>query len=69
MKIGMRKVSLKKSVKARTTGKVKRQVKGAVNPLYGMDGINKVKNPKKYVHDKVYHKTSFGVGDILKKLK
>lgn len=35
MKYGVRKPNIKKSIKARTTGKVKRQVKKAVNPLYG----------------------------------
>jgi hypothetical protein len=35
MKVGMRKPSLKRSLKARTTGKWKRQAKRAINPLYG----------------------------------
>ena len=35
MKIGMRKPNLKKSIKARTTGKLKRQVKKVVIPGYG----------------------------------
>lgn len=34
MKFGARKPSLKKRVSARTTGKVKRAVKKAANPLY-----------------------------------
>lgn len=34
MKVGMRKPSLKKSFKARTTGKLNRSVKSAINPLY-----------------------------------
>lgn len=68
MKIGIRKPSIKKSVKARTTGKVKRKVKGAVNPLYGKKGMGWVKDPKKAVYNKVYNKTSVGVGDILKGL-
>ena len=37
MKFGVRKPSLKKSLKARTTGRVKRQLKKSVNPLYGKD--------------------------------
>ena len=68
MKIGIRKPSVKKSVKARTTGKVKRKVKGAVNPLYGKNGMGWVKDPKQAMYNKVYNKTSIGVGDILKKL-
>ena len=35
MKFGARKPSLKKSFKAKTTGKAKRQLKKSVNPLYG----------------------------------
>lgn len=35
MKIGLRKPSIKKSLKARTTGKLKRSIKSSVNPLYG----------------------------------
>lgn len=38
MKIGMRKPSLKKSIKARTTGKAKRALKKAVIPGYGKKG-------------------------------
>lgn len=68
MKIGIRKPSVKKSIKARTTGKVKRKVKGAVNPLYGKKGMGLVNDPKKAVYNKVYNKTSVGVGDILKGL-
>ena len=39
MKIGMRKPSIKKSLKARTTGKWKRQMKRTVNPFYGRKGM------------------------------
>ena len=35
MKIGVRKPSLSKSLKARTTSKLKRQVKRAIIPTYG----------------------------------
>ena len=35
MKIGMRKPSLKKSFSARTTGRVKREIKRAIIPGYG----------------------------------
>lgn len=68
MKIGMRKPSLKKSLKARTTGKVKRKVKKSVNPLYGKKGVGVVKNPKRSVKNKVYKKTTFSLWDLLKKL-
>ena len=38
MKIGLRKPSIKKAVKAKTVGKAKRAAKKAVNPLYGKKG-------------------------------
>ncbi|WEM65082.1 hypothetical protein P1T45_11015 [Streptococcus parauberis] len=66
MKVGMRTPSLKKSFKARTTGKVKKQMKKSVNPLYGKKGMGLVDNPKKAVYNKVYNKTTV---DGLKPLK
>ena len=59
MKIGMRKPSLKKSFKARTTGKFKRKMKKSVNPFYGKKGVGFIKNPKRSVKNKIYHKTTF----------
>jgi hypothetical protein len=66
MKIGMRTPSIKKSFKARTTGRVKRTVKRTYKPLYGKKGIGWVKNPKRAAYNKVYHKTSFSVWRCLK---
>lgn len=66
MKIGFRKPNLKKRLKARTTGKLKRKVKKATNPFYGKKGVGYIKNPKKALYNKVYHKTTFGVGGIAK---
>ena len=68
MKVGIRKPSIKKSIKARTTGKIKRKIKKSVNPLYGKKGTGVVKNPKKAVYNKAYNKTSLGVGDIIKSI-
>lgn len=68
MKFGIRKPSLKKMIKARTTGALKRRVKKAVVPFYGRRGTGLVKNPKKAVYNKVYNKTSIGFLDLLKKL-
>lgn len=68
MKIGMRKPSIKKSIKARTTGRAKRAVKSAVNPLYGKKGMGWANNPKKAMYNKVYNKTSFSIWDLIKKL-
>lgn len=66
MKFGIRKPSIKKSIKARTTGKLKRKAKKAVNPLYGKKGMGVLNDPKKDVYNKVYDKTSVGVSDIIK---
>lgn len=60
MKIGIRKPNLKKRLKARTTGKIKRKIKKSVNPLYGKKGMGLIKNPKKAMYNKVYNKTSKG---------
>lgn len=65
MKIGMRKPSVKKSISARTTGKMKRAVKRSVDPTYGKKGIGIVKDPKKSVYNKVYDKTTVDIRDIL----
>lgn len=66
MKVGMRKPSLKKSLSARTTGKLKRQIKSTVNPLYGKKGMGWVNNPKKAAYNKAYNKTSFSIFDLFK---
>lgn len=68
MKIGFRKPSIKKSIKARTTGRLKRQVKRAVNPFYGKKGMGWIRDPKRAVYNKVYRKTTFGIRDLLKAL-
>lgn len=64
----MRKPSLKKSIKARTTGKAKRAAKKAIIPGYGKKGMGWINNPKKAAYNKVYNKTSFSIFDLLKKL-
>ena len=66
MKVGIRKPNVKKSIKARTTGKVTRAVKKSVNPVYGKKGAGFVKDPAKSVKNSIYHKTTFGVGDTLR---
>lgn len=63
MKVGVRKPSVKRSVKARTTGRIKREAKKAVNPLYGEKGMGWVKDPEKALYNKVYHKTTVGATD------
>ena len=66
MKIGIRKPSLKKSIKARTTGKLKRKIKKSINPFYGRKGMGLVRNPKKSIYNKIYKKTSFSIFDLFK---
>lgn len=64
MKFGMRKPSIKRSISARTTGKLKRSIKRTVNPLYGKEGMGFINNPQKAVYNKVYNKTTFSVRDV-----
>lgn len=66
MKFGMRKPSVKRSIKARTTGRAKRAVKKAVIPGYGKKGSGWIKDPKKAAYNKVYRKTSFSLFDLFK---
>lgn len=66
MKFGLRTPSLKKGIKARTTGRIKREVKSAMNPLYGKKGMVWINNPKKAAYNKVYKKTSFSIFDLFK---
>ena len=63
----MRKPSIKKSIRTRTTGKLKRKVKKAVNPLYGKKGMGLIRNPKKSIYNKVYRKTTFSIFDLFRK--
>ena len=66
MKFGLRTPSLKRSLKARTTGRAKRAVKKALIPGYGKKGAGWINNPKKAAYNKVYNKTSFSIWDLLK---
>lgn len=68
MKFGFRTPSLKRSISAWTTGMAKRAIKRAVIPGYGKRGMVMLTNPKKSIYNRVYRRTSFGLGDILKAL-
>lgn len=68
MKMGVRKPSIKRSIKARTTGRAKKAIKRSINPLYGKKGMGWINNPKKAAYNKVYRKTSIGLLDLIKKL-
>lgn len=65
MKVGLRTPNPKKSLKARTTGKLNRAAKKAVNPMHGKKGMGFVKNPERAVKNAIYHRTTVGVGDII----
>lgn len=64
LKSGMRKPSLNKRIAARTS--IKRQLvhRGG---LKMPRGYGWVRNPKKYVYNKVYNKTSFDIFKVLRK--
>lgn len=61
MKFGVRKPSFKKSIKARTTGRINRAVKRTVNPLYGKKGVGFVKDPSRSIKNAVYQRTTFSI--------
>lgn len=65
MKFGPRKPSLKKRISARTS--LKRQVVHRAG-LKMPRGYGWVRNPKKYVYNKVYNKTSFDIFKVLKNI-
>ncbi len=51
MKVGMRKPSIKKSFKARTTSQYKRAIKRSINPFYGKRGMGFIRNPRKSIYN------------------
>jgi hypothetical protein len=66
MKVGVRKPSVKKSISARTTGRVKRTVKRSVNPFYEKKGTGWIKNPERAAKNAIYHRTTVGLSDVVK---
>lgn len=65
MKFGMRTPSLKKSISARTTGRLNRAVKKAIIPGYGRKGMG-ILHPKKALYNQVYRRTTFSIFDLAK---
>lgn len=63
-----RKPSIKKSIKARTTGRIKRKMKKAINPFYGRKGMGWLRDPKRAMYNKVYNKFTFSIWGIFAKL-
>ena len=66
MRFGIRHPRPMRSWKARTTGKYKRRMKRAVNPLYGRKGAGWARNPKKALYNKAYHKSTFSFCDLFR---
>ena len=66
MKKGLRTPSIKKSVSARTTGKINRSIKRSIDPTYGKKGMGMIKDPQKALYNKMYNKTTFSAKDIYK---
>lgn len=64
MKYGVRKPSVKKSISARTKGRVTRTVKGAINPTYGKKGMGWVNDPGKAAYNKVYNQTTWSATQL-----
>ena len=65
MKFGMRTPSLKKSISARTTGRLNRAVKKAIIPGYGRKGMG-ILHPKEALYNQVYRRTTFSIFDLAK---
>lgn len=66
MKIGIRTPSISKTLRAKTTGRVKRAVKSGINPLYGKSGIGLIKNPAKSIKNRIYKRVTI---DLFKKFR
>lgn len=65
MKFGIRKPSLRKRISARTS--IKRQIVHRAG-LKMPKGYGWLRNPKKYVYNKVYQRTTFDIFKLIKKL-
>jgi hypothetical protein len=68
MKFGIRTPSITRSIRARTTGALKRTIKRSVNPLYGKKGTGWIRNPRKALYNKVYNKTSIGLFEAIRRM-
>lgn len=68
MKFGVRKPSLKRSIKARTTGKLKRRVKSAVIPWYGKRGVGFITHPFKAMYGWIYRRVTISLPALIRRL-
>ncbi|ABR54000.1 conserved hypothetical protein [Methanococcus vannielii SB] len=62
MKIGIRKPSLKKRIAAKTS--IKRQIAHRVG-VKMPKGLGIIRNPEKYVYNKIYNKISFDIFKLI----
>ena len=58
MKFGMRTPNPKSMLKARTTGRLKRAAKRAVDPTYGKKGSGRIKDPGRAAYNATYRRTT-----------
>lgn len=65
MKFGVRKPSLTRSFKARTTGRWKRAMKRAIIPGYGRRGMGLL-HPKRAMYNRIYRRTTVSAWDLAK---
>lgn len=65
MKVGIRKPSVKKYVSAKTTGRINREIKKSVNPIYGRKGMGFINDPKRAAYNKIYNKTTVSAKEII----
>jgi hypothetical protein len=63
-KVGLREFSPRKSIAARTTGRLTRALKRAIIPWYGKKGVGWIRNPKRALRSAIYHRTTFGITDL-----
>ena len=61
MKYGVRKPSVRKSVSARTTGRLTRTANRSINPYYGNKGMGWVNDSHRAAYNKVYYKTTISI--------
>lgn len=68
MKVGIRKPNIKRSLKARTTGRIKRKVKRSTNPLYGRRGMGWLFKPLRAAYNWLYRRLTISIPALLRKL-
>lgn len=68
MKYGIRKPSIKRSIRARTTGRLKRRVKRTLNPFYGKRGMGFIFSPFKAAYGWIYRCVTIGIPKLLRML-